>query len=127
MENFQIHCRTKSLKIPSLVCGWNGDMEAAWKQLWKLSLRPFHPSYSMCLSAPGKVCEWVAALPSSSVCSGVSRSQEVIEFPLLKISISTPAGNPPEMKWTADVYVCVVVGVWREKAEWATQSEEGDN
>lgn len=43
------------------------------------------------------------ALSSSSVCSGVSRSQEVIEFPLLKISISTPAGNPSEMKWTADV------------------------
>lgn len=64
----------------------------------------------LCLSAQGKVCEWVVALSSSSVCSGVSRSQEVIEFPLLKISISTPAGNPPEMKWTADVYVSIMVG-----------------
>ncbi len=45
------------------------------------------------------------ALSTSSVCSGVSRSQEVIEFPLLKISISPPAGNPSKMKGTADVYV----------------------
>lgn len=44
---------------------------------------------------------WV--LSSSSVCSGVSRSHEVIEFPLLNISSGTSAGNPSEMKWTADM------------------------
>ena len=43
-------------------------------------------------------------LSSSSVCSGVSRSHEVIEFPLLKISNGTSAGNPSEMKWTADMW-----------------------
>lgn len=58
-----------------------------------------------CAPLRREVCVWEAALLPSSRCSGVSWSQEVIEFPLLKIPISAAAGNPSEMKWTADVYV----------------------
>lgn len=81
--------------------------ETACKQTWKLSLSHPHPSYSTFISALGKVCEWVVALSSSSVCSGVSRRHEVIEFPHLETSIRAPVGNLPGMKWTADVYVYV--------------------
>lgn len=81
--------------------------ETACEQTWKLSLSHPHPSYSTFISALGKVCEWVVALSSSSVCSGVSRRHEVIEFPHLETSISAPVGNLPGMKWTADVYVYV--------------------
>ena len=119
--NLQSYCHNEL--IPWLVSGWNLGLETPYKQTGKLSLRSPHPFYSLCLCAPGKVCEWVAAPSSSSVCSGVSRSQEVIEFPLLKISISAPSGYPSKMKCTADVYVCFVVGVWREKPQLATQSE----
>lgn len=99
----------------------------ACKQTWKLSLSHPYASYSTCFSALGKVCEWVVALSSSSVCSGVSRSQEVIEFPLLKISISALAGNLPEMKWTADVYVCVNGGSRKGENALSDTEREGCN
>lgn len=94
--------KKNSLKNVSFWTRLRGSLsgsETACKQTWKLSLSHPHPSYSIIFSALGKVCEWAVALSSSSVCSGVSRRHEVIEFPLLKISISTAAGNLPGMKW----------------------------
>lgn len=87
--------------------GHVSEADRANRKKKKLSLRRPCAFYSTSFSAAGEVCEWAAALSPSSVCSGVSRSQEVIEFPLLKISIIGLAGNLPGMKWTAGVCVCV--------------------
>lgn len=97
--------------LPEWVKDWktvlNRRVVSVTSRRLTLSLRRPRAFYSTSFSAAGEVCEWAAALSSSSVCSGVSRSQEVIEFPLLKIAIIALAGNLPEMKWTAGVYVCV--------------------
>lgn len=58
------------------------------------------------------------------MCSGVYSRQEVIEFPLLRTSISTPAGNPPEMKYSGGVYVCFVVRTEKEKKKKERNKEE---
>lgn len=75
----------------------------------------------------GRSCEWVVALSASSLCSGVSSRQEVIEFPLLKVSISAQPGNPPEMKWTADVCVCVSGGSMKGENSVSGGEREGGN
>ena len=111
-----------------LLSHWIGhDSELACKQSGKMSIRPRRPSQSTWLSALGKVCEWVVALSASSLCSGVSRRQEVIEFTLLKVSISAQPGNPSEMKWTADVCVCVSGGSTKGENSVSGGEREGGN
>lgn len=100
---------------------------------WPESNREKCPSGLVALHSPpgslrwGRSCEWVVALSASSLCSGVSSRQEVIEFPLLKVSISAQPGNPPEMKWTADVCVCVSGGSMKGENSVSGGEREGGN
>lgn len=65
-------------------------------------------------------------LSSPSRCSGVSRSQEVIEFPLLKISMGALAGNPPEEDCRCVcVSVCHGGSKIREEMQRAAQNVKG--
>lgn len=50
-----------------------------------------------------------------------------MSFPLLKISISALAGNLPEMKWAADVYVCVNGGSRKGENALRDAEREGCN
>lgn len=98
---------------------------------WPESNREKCPSGLVALHSPpgslrwGRSCEWVVALSASSLCSGVSSRQEVIEFPLLKVSISAQPSNPPEMKWTADVCVCVSGGSMKGENSVSGGEREG--